>query len=147
MYALNLSQVIGYVTETPQVRELPSGAIVADVNIEIKSTSTGKNGPAITTTFLNVTVWRRMAEITRDYVTKGSQIFFSGRLETESWEDDQGNKKYKTKMVDQDGTGTSEPTRTGLAGPARTGLARPTRTGLAGPTGTRPTGPDRTRPK
>ncbi len=100
MYSLNQSQIIGYVTEDPQVREIGSGMLVTDLNIEIKTKTDNPNANnPMGTTFLNVTLWSKLAEIARDYVKKGSQVYLSGRLETDSWEDDKGNKKFKTKMV------------------------------------------------
>ena len=103
MYALNNIQIIGNLTEDPQVREIGSGTSVADLNIEVKMKNPSSNSeyPTIST-FVTATLWSRMAEIARDYVKKGTQVYLAGRLETDSWEDDKGNKKYKTKMVAQD---------------------------------------------
>jgi len=100
MYSLNRAQIIGHTTEDPVVRELDSGAIVADLNLEIKSkVQLENNETQFRTTFLTVTLWQKLAEIVRDYVKKGHQLYLTGRLETDSWEDDNGIKKYKTKMV------------------------------------------------
>lgn len=98
MYSLNRAQIIGNLTEDPQIRQLPSGVFVADLNLEIKSQA----GEQISRTFLTVTLWRKMAEIARDYIKQGAQVYVSGRLETDSWEDDKGNKRSKTKMTAED---------------------------------------------
>jgi single-strand DNA-binding protein len=99
MYALNTTQLIGRLTEKPEVRTVGSaGTPVTDLNLEIRTHSTAPGTP-ISTTFFQVTLWRRLAEIARDYLDQGSEVYVSGRLETDSWEDDQGNKKYKTKLI------------------------------------------------
>ena len=102
MYALNRAQIIGHVTETPEVRETGSGTAVTDLNIEIKTVIKGAEGPRVTTTFLNATLWRRLAEIAGQYVSKGSEVYIAGRLETDSWEDDNGNKRYRTRLIADD---------------------------------------------
>jgi len=50
-----------------------------------------------------IVVWRRLAEIVGEYVSKGSQLYVEGKLETTSWEDRQsGGKKYRTEVVADD---------------------------------------------
>lgn len=102
MYALNKTQLIGFVTEKPEVRETSNGAAVTDLNLEVKSFVSTDQGMKPMTTFMNVTLWRKLAEIAGQYVQKGSEVYVSGRLETDSWEDESGNKKYRTRMIADD---------------------------------------------
>ncbi len=103
MYALNKVQIIGYLTEKPELREVGSGLTVTDLNLEVKTRLDNPTAERQTAkTFVTVTMWRKMAEIVTQYAEKNSQIFVSGSLKTESWEDDQGNKKYKTKITADD---------------------------------------------
>jgi single-strand DNA-binding protein len=100
MSSLNRAQIIGYVTQDPEIRELANNTLVTDLNIEIKTLPYKADGNApMISSFITVTLWRWLAEFSKNYIKKGTQVYISGRLETDSWEDDQGNKKYKTKMV------------------------------------------------
>lgn len=100
MYSLNRAQIIGYVTETPEIRQTGNGSQVTDLNIEIRAKA-GETDKVLSS-FINATLWRKLAEIAGQYVKKGTQVYISGRLETDSWEDDQGQKKYKTRIVADD---------------------------------------------
>jgi single-strand DNA-binding protein len=99
MFSLNKAQIIGTLTETPEVRNLSNGTSVTDLNLEIVTKAPVKMDKETSTTFLTVTLWRKLAEIAGDFSRKGMQVYVSGRLETDSWTDDSGNTKYKTKMV------------------------------------------------
>lgn len=100
MSSLNRAQIIGYVTQDPEIRELANNTLVTDLNIEIKTLPYKADGnSAMVSSFITVILWRWLAEFSKNYIKKGTQVYISGRLETDSWEDDQGNKKYKTKMV------------------------------------------------
>ena len=100
MYSLNRIQIIGHLTENPEVRQLPNGTSVVDLNLKSKGTFAKENGEqVILSSYHTVTVWRRMAEIVGDYCRAGSQIYVSGRIKTDSWEADNGQKRYKTKVV------------------------------------------------
>jgi single-strand DNA-binding protein len=102
MYALNRIELIGHLTETPALRSLPNGTSVTDLNIKTTEQITKADGSnAIISSYHNVTLWRRMAEVAADYCKAGSQIYIAGRLKTESWETD-GQKKYKTKVIADD---------------------------------------------
>ncbi len=102
MYALNRIQIIGHLTEKPEVRQLENGTSVCDLNIKSVEKVTKEDGSPITlSSYHTVTLWRRMAEIAGDYCTAGGQVYISGRIKTDSWEVD-GQKKYKTKVVSED---------------------------------------------
>ncbi len=100
MRDVNSVQIIGYLTEDIEVRDLPSGMSVTDLNVQVRSKFQKDDGSeGISSSFHTVTVWGQSAKFLSEYARKGSQVYASGRLKTDSWEDDQGKKKYKTKIV------------------------------------------------
>lgn len=103
MYALNSIRVIGHLTENPEVRQIGNGTSVVDINIKAIEKVRKEDGSEIPlTSFHTVTLWRRMAEIVGDYCRAGSQIFVQGHLKTDSWDDESGRKRYKTKVIADD---------------------------------------------
>ena len=103
MICLNRAQVVGHLTQDPDIRQTPSGTSVGDLNIVTKSYFTNlENQSQPSTSFHNVVVWRGLADIVQRFLRKGSQVYLSGRIQTESWEDAQGVKKYKTKIIADD---------------------------------------------
>ena len=100
MYALNRAQIIGHLTQAPEIRQTPNGQLVGDLNIVTKQTFINASGePQTGISYINVVVWRGLAEISDKFLKKGSQVFISGRIQTDDWEDQEGNKRYKTRIV------------------------------------------------
>ena len=101
MYSLNRAQIIGHLTEKPEVRQTPSGQMVGDLNVMMRQSFINASGqPQVGTSFINVTVWRGLAEICDKYLKKGSQVYISGRLQTDEWQDAQsGQKRFKTRLT------------------------------------------------
>lgn len=100
MYALNRCQIIGHLTQAPEVRQTPTGQTVGDLNLMIRQTFVNSSGQTqATTSYVNVVVWRGLADISQRFLKKGSQVFVSGRIQTDSWEDQDGQKRYKTRVV------------------------------------------------
>jgi len=99
--SLNKVLLIGNLTRDPELRSTPSGQSVANFSIATnrvwKDPSTGERKEAAE--FHNIVMWRRLAEIAGQYLRKGSKIFLEGRLQTRSWQDQSGNKKYMTEIV------------------------------------------------
>jgi len=103
MYALNKAQLIGYLTEDPQIRQTPSGQSVGDLNIMTKHSIQTTKGQQMTTAYHNVVVWRGLADIAGRFLKKGSQVYLAGRIQTDEWEDQNtGQKRYKTRVVADD---------------------------------------------
>ena len=101
MFSLNRVHLIGYQTQPVQVRQTPGGTTVTDLNIVVPYTFQGQNGTlGEGKSFHTVTLWSGMAEVAGQFVREGSQVFLSGRLQTDSWEDEQSKeKRSKTKLV------------------------------------------------
>lgn len=116
--AMNLNKVllIGNLTRDPEVRTTPTGQNVVSFSIATSRRWTGKDGkPQEQTEFHNLVAWRKLADIIGQYLKKGSKAFIEGHLQTRSWEDQQGTKKYRTEiivdnliMLDKKGAATSD---------------------------------------
>jgi len=104
MYALNKAQLIGYLTEDPNIRQTPAGQSVGDLNIVTKNYYTDSSGEQKTSqSFHNVVIWRGLADIAGRFLKKGSQVYIAGRAQTDEWEDQKtGQKRYKTRITADD---------------------------------------------
>lgn len=97
---LNKVMLIGRVTQDPEVRTTPSGASVANFSIATNLTWVDKQGQKQDKAeFHNIVAWRKLGEICGQYLRKGSKIYLEGRLETRSWEDQSGVRKYRTEVI------------------------------------------------
>ncbi len=104
MFSLNRVEIIGYQTQPVVIRKTPGGTSVVDLNIVVPYSFTSATGtPVNGKSFHTVTVWGSMADVAGQYVKPGAQLFISGRLQTDSWEDSQsGEKRSKTKIIAMD---------------------------------------------
>jgi single-strand DNA-binding protein len=100
MSGVNKVILVGNLGADPQLRYTPSGTAVANFNLATSERFTNKNGEKETRTeWHRVVAWARLAEICGEYLKKGKQVYIEGRLQTRSWEDQQGNKKYTTEVI------------------------------------------------
>ncbi len=104
MFSLNRIEIIGYQTQPVSLRQTPGGTSVTDLNIVVPyQFQSGKGEQLSGKSFHTVTVWGSMADVAGQYVRPGAQVYISGRLQTDSWEDEQsGEKRSKTKVVAMD---------------------------------------------
>ncbi len=92
--------VIGNLTRDPEVRSLPSGVKVASFSLATNRVWKDKNGvKQENVDYHNVVVFGRQADIVSQYMKKGSSILVEGRMQTRSWEDAGGQKKYRTEII------------------------------------------------
>lgn len=97
---LNKVMIIGRLTRDPEVRTIPSGQSVATFSVATSRTWKDQSGQQQSQTeYHNVVAWRRLAEICGQYLKKGRQVYIEGHLQTRSWEDQAGVKKYRTEIV------------------------------------------------
>ncbi|OGY84324.1 MAG: hypothetical protein A3F54_04000 [Candidatus Kerfeldbacteria bacterium RIFCSPHIGHO2_12_FULL_48_17] len=97
---LNKVMLIGRLTRDPESRTIPSGQTVTSFSIATSRQWKDQSGQKQEKTeFHNITAWRKLGEIAAQYLKKGKQIYLEGRLETHSWEDQGGVKKYRTEIV------------------------------------------------
>lgn len=100
MYSLNRAQLIGNATADPEVRALPSGQRVANFSIATNRRYTDSAGvQQDVPEYHNIALFGKLAEIAEQYVRKGNKIYLEWRIQTRSWEDQSGQKKYKTEIV------------------------------------------------
>ncbi len=100
MASLNKVILIGRLGADPEVRYTPSGIPVATLRIATSEVWLNENGEREEKTeWHRVVVWRRLAEICGEYLSKGRQVYIEGKLRTRSWEDRDGNKRWTTEIV------------------------------------------------
>lgn len=98
---LNKAIIIGNVTQDPEVRTTPSGDQVANFSVATNRIWNDRqtNERQQKTEFHNVVTWRRLAEIAGQYLKKGSLVMIEGRIETRTWEGQDGKKNYRTEII------------------------------------------------
>lgn len=99
MANFNLNKVIlgGRLTSDPELKTTPSGVAVTSFTIAISRSY--KKGEEQQADFINVTAWRQTAEFITRYFRKGSSICIVGSIQTRSWTDQNGNKRYATEVI------------------------------------------------
>src|SRR4029077_8844671 len=104
MANFNKVMLMGNLTRDPEIRYTPKGTAVAEIGLAINRYFSGENGEKREeTTFVDVTLWGRTAEIAGEYLKKGRPVFIEGRLQLDSWEDKQsGQKRSKLKIVGEE---------------------------------------------
>ena len=97
---LNKAILYGNLTRDPEVRSLPSGIQVTSFSIATNRVWKDKNGAKQESAdFHNIVVFGRQAETAAQYLKKGQGVFVEGRIQTRSWDDKDGQKKYRTEIV------------------------------------------------
>ena len=118
---LNKAIIIGNLTRDPEIKSLPSGVKVASFGVATNRVWKDKNGvKQENVDFHNIVVFGRQAEIVGQYMKKGSSILVEGRMQTRSWDDAAGIKKYRTEIIAdriqfgprREGTGSYSPAPT-----------------------------------
>ncbi len=101
MASLNKVMLIGNLTRDPEVRYTPKGTAVTDIGLAVNRNYTTDNGEKREeTTFVDVTLWGRQAEIAGQYMKKGRPVYIEGRLQMDTWQDKQtGQNRTRLKIV------------------------------------------------
>ena len=98
---LNRVLLIGNLTRDPEVRYTPKGTAVAEMSLAINryiQTEGGEKKEEVT--FVDVTLWARLAEISGEYLKKGKPVFIEGRLQLDTWDDKQtGQKRSRLRVI------------------------------------------------
>jgi len=103
MYSLNRAQIIGNVTRDPEMRYIPSGQAVVSFGIATNRRWRDKDGNnQEQTEFHDVVAWGKLAEIMGQILHKGNKVYVEGRLQTRSWEGQDGAKRQRTEIVVDD---------------------------------------------
>lgn len=100
MSGVNKVILVGRLGADPEIKSVGSGQSVARLNLATSENWTGKDGQKQERTeWHRIVVWGRQAENCAKHLSKGRQVYVEGRLQTRSWEDQQGQKKYTTEIV------------------------------------------------
>ena len=101
MANLNKVLLLGNLTRDPELRYTPKGTAVADIALAINRVwNNEQNQRQEETTYVDITLWGRQAELAQQYLTKGRGCFVEGRLQMDTWEDKAtGQKRSKLKVV------------------------------------------------
>jgi single-strand DNA-binding protein len=97
---LNKVMVIGSVGRDPEMRYRPSGKPVTSFSVATTRSWTNSEGERREETeWFNVVAWGNLAEICKQHLRKGQQVYVEGRLQTRSWMDQEGKKRFRTELV------------------------------------------------
>ncbi len=105
MSGVNKVILIGNLTKDPELKYTPSGVAVCNFGIACNETYKDKDGvKQEKVEFINIVVWRQLAEVCAKYLQKGKQIFVEGKIQNRSYDDRDGNKRYISEVVIHDMT-------------------------------------------
>ena len=97
---LNKVFVLGNLTRDPELRQTPGGQAVCSFAVATNRFYNDSSGQKQKQAeFHNVVAWGRQAEIVNQYLRKGSPVLVEGRLQTRSWQDNQGTKHWRTEII------------------------------------------------
>ena len=116
---LNKAMIIGRLTRDPEARTTPGGQSVCSFSLAtnfVWSDQQGQKQERVE--YHNIVAWRKLADICAQYLKKGAKIFIEGRLQTRSWEDQTGQKKYRTEIIADNMIMLDRPGQSGYGAPA-----------------------------
>jgi single-strand DNA-binding protein len=97
---LNKVQIIGHLGKDPEMRYTPSGKPVTTFSVAVSRSWNSADGERHSETeWFNVVAWGNLAEICKQYLVKGQQVFVEGRLQTRRWDDKEGQKHTSVEIV------------------------------------------------
>ena len=95
---MNKVFLIGRLTRDPELRYTGSNVPVASFSLAVNRNFTNQSGER-EADFINIVVWRKQAENVKNYLSQGSQVAIDGRIQTRSYDDKDGNKRYITEII------------------------------------------------
>ena len=100
MAGVNRVIIIGHLGNDPEISTIPNGEQVANITVATseswKDKNTGERKETVE--WHRIVLYRRLAEIAGQYLTKGSQVYIEGRLKTRKWQDSNGQDRYTTEI-------------------------------------------------
>ena len=97
---LNKVMIIGHLGRDPEMRYTPSGRPVTTFSVAVSRSWNTVDGERHTETeWFNVVAWGNLAEICKQYLNKGQQVYIEGRLQTRRWDDKEGQKRTSVEVV------------------------------------------------
>jgi single-strand DNA-binding protein len=101
MASFNKVILLGNLTRDPEIKYTPKGTAIANIGLAVNRVYSNEQGEKIEeTTFVDVELWGRTAEIAQEYLRKGRPVLIEGRLKLDTWDDKQsGQKRSKMRVV------------------------------------------------
>ena len=99
---LNKCMIIGNLGADPEMRYTANGQAVTTFNVATSRVFNQDGERREETEWFSVVTWARLAETCAQYLTKGRQVYVEGRMQTRSWEGQDGQKRYRTELVAQE---------------------------------------------
>jgi len=98
---LNKAILIGRLATDPEIKSTSGGQPVCNFRLATSRVWTNRDSgqKQEKTEFHSIVLWRRLAEIASQYLQKGSLVLIEGRIETRSWEDPSGNRRFRTEVI------------------------------------------------
>ncbi|MBM3324866.1 MAG: single-stranded DNA-binding protein [Calditrichaeota bacterium] len=98
--SVNRVILVGHLGKDPEIRFTPSGVALAKFSLATSEKRKDPDGNLTDRTeWHNIILWRRLAEIAGEYLKKGMMVYIEGRIQTRTWDDPQGVKRYITEIV------------------------------------------------
>ncbi len=95
---MNKVVLIGRLTRDPELRYTGNNTPVATFSLAVNRNFSNQQGER-EADFINIVVWRKQAENVKNYLTQGSQVAIDGRLQTRTYDDNNGQKRYVTEVI------------------------------------------------
>ena len=100
---LNKVLIIGYLGRDPEMRFTPSGRSVSNFSVACNHSWKSADGEKhVETEWFNIVAWGKLAEISKQYLEKGSRVYVEGRLQSRSWQDNKGAQHKSIEIVASD---------------------------------------------
>jgi single-strand DNA-binding protein len=99
MSGVNKVIILGRLGQDPELKYTPSGAAVCNFTVATSESWEKDGNKQERTEWHRVVVWGKLAELCNQYLSKGRQAYVEGKLQTRSWDDKDGNKRYTTEVV------------------------------------------------
>ncbi len=113
---LNKVMIIGHLGRDPEMRYTPSGRPVASFSVAVSRNWKSSNGERRSETeWFKIVAWGRLAEICKEYLHKGQQVYIEGRLQTRKWEDKEGQQRTSVEVVANEMTMLGERREKGMS--------------------------------
>jgi single-strand DNA-binding protein len=100
--SLNKVLLIGRLGKDPEVKYMQSGDAVASFSLATSEKWKNKSGEVQENTeWHNIVAWKKLAELARNYLVKGKEVYIEGKIQSRKWEDKEGNKRTSYEIVAQ----------------------------------------------
>ena len=100
MSGVNKAIILGRLGKDPEVKTLSNGSKIASFSVATSEKYKDKSGEdQEKTEWHNIVLFRSLADLAEKYLSKGKEVYIEGKIQTRSWDDNDGNKRYATEIV------------------------------------------------